>query len=1331
MKSTTKWKLLLVTAKTRVKMHFPVLRPKDPYQDRPLPYVIGSEKWKLSSKIGLESSSSESEHMDEEDEESSSSSDNNEMEIPKPSSSCPRLSSSSSESNYYNLDSNSARDTNNGSLRAKSQDTLNADYEPMTPTSVLPKSQNTNMGPPNFAEELAKRLGSYLPSQKTVVTQEADNSSINNRPKDDLFAQEDNEDVFSNRSENLFSGGGGLFDDDPSTAKWNTTSYKPVNTNIIPPSMDGPPPISSTSTKPKSALDDLFGDADSEDSDDIFSTKSKKIVPKSETFLKNSEVLDKKYLTSGFTENIGNMATSTPETHDDVQNLFGDDELNENDLFSTSQPRNRLKSETPPDKGTRKKPIGGISVFGGVDISSKLPNKIFRQSSSDSSSSETASYSNTQSSATNSGTHNAVLNDNIPDSSSIVAASNDSHSNRDLGNSTNSSGISIQPSSINNTDGSSLGVDFQPQMTSTRLKSDDLYRERAISDSLYAPHSQLPDSTNSNSSRNLNQLLENRVEESSHYQDNIFDDEDDVFGPPPLPKGGAKSSKPKVISLFDDSESEDELFFSANSKSRSQKSVDCSPKPQFQDKDKAKSSKKISLFDDDDDDDDDIFGAKDSDTKPENSLVKTTSLFDDSDEEDLFGSSFSRKGTRESIFDNTDLPTESLKTTSSIMGITTSDFQETLEDSQNIFAASKGGLFDDDIDDDDLFGEKAPLSAKLEEDPIEIPTDDGDIIIEPKAEVKTPPKIPQKPDSLILSGSQVVIEKSDNVVDGACVSKRHPPKTLNIRSSPPLITEESSQVPRREMSGKIKDISRRLGGLKILSPTDTPPVLRKNEEKPEERTEEEEEFLAGDSEDGGSLSVPSSGKETSVSVDSLPRQDSAKSTSVTIDELLMNVETLTTASKDRVRIPVKRRPQSRRARQTALRQSGIDFDAPDSSKDPDPDPEDDEREKQTEPSSETTNDSNERLQVPTRRADKAENSRNTELSLSLATDTTNKNTLLSPSTDEEDLFDVPPELPEDPFREDSLFGRAPIIDDLTSAKDESEDTNMVKNTNNFAVELDKEEKNAIKSVEEEESEAKLAERVISSIKNENKEDEFCQSEIKDPLDPLHDSSSIDPSQLFAFVTKTPSPEKSTALLFQEDDSLFSSSSSLAKSALSAKRDIFDDPGEDLFSAPLLKSGRKPLNKNLSLFDDDRSDGDEDLFGARTKKVEKIEPERAKSSEQSSLSSQKGLFENESEDLFADGPRKSDVAANKMKNSDVRDIFGDESSGEEDLFGFKKTMGKKSGTLFNDGDDIFGKPSSSMAKARESRASIKKAVTRDLKKTAEQIVEDPLSTLRED
>ena len=475
----------------------------------------------------------------------------------------------------------------------------------------------------------------------------------------------------------------------------------------------------------------------------------------------------------------------------------------------------------------------------------------------------------------------------------------------------------------------------------------------------------------------------------------------------------------------------------------------------------------------------------------------------------------------------------------------------------------------------------------------------------------------------------------------------------------------------------------------------------------------------------------------------------------------------------RVRIPVKRRPQSRRARQTALRQSGIEFDVADSSKHSDIEHEDDVKDKEIEPSSETISDSNassERLIAPTIKADKAENPRNTEFSFSLAIDdkserslskesTANKNTLLSPSTDEEDLFDVPPELPEDPFREDSLFGRAPImspVDDVeTSRKDKSAETNTA--TLSFSLKVDNEERDLIKGIDNDEMKAKLDQKVESLIKKESTEREnmFSQNENKEPpLDPLRNSDLDplkDPSQLFAFVTKTPSPEKSKMFLFNEDDSLFSSASSQAseKSAVSAKDTnlLFDDAGEDLFSVPIVKSGKKPLkDTKITLFDDDANDEDDSLFGSKNKKsLDKIEAQKAKGAEslEQSLISQKGIFESDSEEhLFADGTKakipKDDDSVNK-KTSNVQDIFGDESSGEEDLFNFKKTIPKKPATetksLFDDDDDddgdIFGKPTPSMQKATESRASIKKAVTRDLTKTAEQIAEDPLTMLQDD
>lgn len=120
-----------------------ILRPKDPYQNRPLPYVIGSEQWLASSKVDLESSSSESEQDDDEEE---SASDNDNKNIANVTSSDPRMSlgigrisSTSSESNDYNVESSSIKGIDNSRLYARSQDTLNSDTEPTTPSSVLPK----------------------------------------------------------------------------------------------------------------------------------------------------------------------------------------------------------------------------------------------------------------------------------------------------------------------------------------------------------------------------------------------------------------------------------------------------------------------------------------------------------------------------------------------------------------------------------------------------------------------------------------------------------------------------------------------------------------------------------------------------------------------------------------------------------------------------------------------------------------------------------------------------------------------------------------------------------------------------------------------------------------------------------------------------------------------------------------------------------------------------------------------------------------------------------------------------------------------------------------
>lgn len=121
-----------------------ILRPKDPYQDRPLPYIIGSERWKNSSKIGLETSSSESDHPEEDDSDSDSNGDDGPVSKPitLQNRRIARLSSSSSESNDYNADNNfTSHVDDNGSN--KNQDIFDSESDITTAANSLPKVSYT------------------------------------------------------------------------------------------------------------------------------------------------------------------------------------------------------------------------------------------------------------------------------------------------------------------------------------------------------------------------------------------------------------------------------------------------------------------------------------------------------------------------------------------------------------------------------------------------------------------------------------------------------------------------------------------------------------------------------------------------------------------------------------------------------------------------------------------------------------------------------------------------------------------------------------------------------------------------------------------------------------------------------------------------------------------------------------------------------------------------------------------------------------------------------------------------------------------------------------
>lgn len=60
---------------------------------------------------------------------------------------------------------------------------------------------------------------------------------------DDLFSHKDDQDVVSNKSDGLFGKGKNLFSDEESSS-WKKKPLRPVNKNIIPPSLDVPPPLS-------------------------------------------------------------------------------------------------------------------------------------------------------------------------------------------------------------------------------------------------------------------------------------------------------------------------------------------------------------------------------------------------------------------------------------------------------------------------------------------------------------------------------------------------------------------------------------------------------------------------------------------------------------------------------------------------------------------------------------------------------------------------------------------------------------------------------------------------------------------------------------------------------------------------------------------------------------------------------------------------------------------------------------------------------------------------------------------------------------------------------
>lgn len=301
----------------------------------------------------------------------------------------------------------------------------------------------------------------------------------------------------------------------------------------------------------------------------------------------------------------------------------------------------------------------------------------------------------------------------------------------------------------------------------------------------------------------------------------------------------------------------------------------------------------------------DLFGDK---PKPKK---LATSIFDDSDEDDqdLFGgSSFAKKGNNKqspSIFEQDkimdsakSMDEEKNKAEPEKASVEKKDKKKAEDAPNNSKATPKtskatpkapvsSSIFDDDSD-DDLFGDRKKKAEKSN-DKVKHTKKEPKEEKKPETKKKTEPAAKPEPPSqkAILAEIKQKLEKhnivvpsespakkpeSQSAVDGAVSSKKEPPKTLKIQMNLPLPSEPSQQQPapkKPPVSGKIKNLQGRIGDLKILSPTDTPPLFRKNNNNEEKAKDDDEKEADLGSSEASSPSLTSGGSSPQTSGESI------------------------------------------------------------------------------------------------------------------------------------------------------------------------------------------------------------------------------------------------------------------------------------------------------------------------------------------------------------------------------------------------------------------------------------------------------------------------------
>ncbi|KAJ9595725.1 hypothetical protein L9F63_013088, partial [Diploptera punctata] len=660
-----------------------VLEPHNPYLSRPLPYLIGSREFMEDDTVGLGSlSDSEETGADKnlvQSSDSESEMDVEEKDVPKKRT---RLSSTSmSENSDFGASDNS--DLGPGPEKQKKFDSsgLFGNIPPSdtgnmfggdTPTDEDDVINNGATKRSGFAAQLAAKLGAAAESNHSApkLNNSASKPSM-------VWEDEDDDDGLFGRRDGKYSGGRGLFDDleDSPESLWNTKEK-------------------STEKGAAEKQPSLFG-PEAENEDNVFSTVARK----------ESKEVNKRLSTAA----SPGVATSTPNADSGYNQsekksglfnayksstLFEGTDLDDN-LFDTSKSASKdtekvIDEPKQSDVKKKKKPVGGVSMFGSVDVFNA---GIRRPPSSSSSSCDDESEQ----------THEKAILLN-PKSISRLAKHNPSK--------TPSAGKKV--SLFDAEDDDNL---FDPKFSSSKNpqnQTESGNNEQSVSSSLF--HDDISDSLFSKPQKNLSRgSTKPGVSES-------------------LTTKQSTSSR-KQTSLFNDSDSgDDELLFSSTSSTssrsrRSQGSGDLLASSG--DKVKPPVVQKKGLFDDEDslfaglkdDPGFDIFNTETNTTKPNSRNLVNRDLFGPEDK--LFKSSTSplqdKNGSKDRLFgddDSFDIFNSSNgdKSNKIVDKEKSSDRNVSVKGIESVKPKS-GGLFSDDPL-DDIFAvpvntQKEQLSSKV------------------------------------------------------------------------------------------------------------------------------------------------------------------------------------------------------------------------------------------------------------------------------------------------------------------------------------------------------------------------------------------------------------------------------------------------------------------------------------------------------------------------------------------------------------------------------------------------------------------------------------------